>query len=296
MLTGVVLLDKPSGRSSANALGVLKRTLGAEKAGHAGTLDPMATGLLVCLFGKATRLASFAESGRKIYSGTMRFGMTTSTDDIEGEILSQNAALPGLDAIRAELKHFTGEISQVPPNISAVKIGGERAYDLARRGEQVEIAARMVTVYSFEVLRLAGADAQFRVECTPGTYIRSLARDLGERLGCGGCLSGLRREFSAPFDVADARTLDSASVKDVLPWTRLFPDTERVELSKDAALRLLRGDERTLGELRGPDSGAPGSRPIIYGTRDTACGLLVPTPKGWGIGANVLTEQELGGF
>jgi tRNA pseudouridine55 synthase len=284
---GVVVLDKPAGMSSARALDALKKKLGIKKAGHAGTLDPMATGVLVCLIGKATRLAAYAEAGRKTYSGTMRFGLTTSTDDIEGEVITSGGGAPALEALRDAARECTGVISQVPPNVSAVKIDGERAYKKARRGEEMKLSAREVEVFDFQVLDLDGAEASFSIICSPGTYIRSLARDLGAKLGCGACVSSLRRERSEPFSVGSACTLEEADESRVLPWTALFPGVERIELPEDAARRLLKGDERVLRELNG--TGGHGA--AVYGTREGACGLLVRERDAWRVAVNVAQAE-----
>ena len=217
---GLVVVDKPSGWTSHDVVAKLRRMAGTRKVGHAGTLDPMATGVLVAGIGKATRLLGSLAAGDKAYTATIRLGQATSTDDAEGEIISAApaarltpAALPD-EAVRAAAAKLTGTIRQVPPQVSAVQVGGERAYRMARAGRRVDLAAREVTVHAFEIrtIRRDAADGtvdlDVSVVCSSGTYIRALARDLGESLAVGGHLTALRRTRSGPFTQAGARTLD----------------------------------------------------------------------------------------
>lgn len=213
--SGVVLVDKPQGLTSHDVVGRVRRLAGTRKVGHAGTLDPMATGLLVVGLNKATRLLTAVTGTDKTYTATIRLGQSTVTDDAEGEVLSTrlaNAVTP--ERVAEQVAALTGPISQVPSAVSAVKVAGRRAYDRVRAGEDVRLEPRRVTVHSFEVTdlrRLDGGrlvDLDVVVECTSGTYIRALARDLGEALDTGGHLTALRRTRVGPFDVADAVTLD----------------------------------------------------------------------------------------
>jgi tRNA pseudouridine55 synthase len=210
---GVLLVDKPGGMTSHDVVARARRALGTRKIGHAGTLDPMATGLLILGVEAATRLLTFIVGLDKTYEATIRLGATTDTDDADGTIeRTTDAEAVGADAIRATIAGLTGNISQVPSRVSAIKVGGRRAYDLARAGEQVELAARAVIVSRFDVLseRRAGGfvDLDVVVDCSSGTYIRALARDLGSSLGVGGHLTALRRTRIGPFGVADAASID----------------------------------------------------------------------------------------
>ena len=210
---GVVVVDKPAGMTSHDVVARLRRIFGTRKVGHAGTLDPMATGVLVAGIERGTKLLAHLVADDKVYTATFRLGAATSTDDAEGDVLSQADASHITDAdIMAQVRALTGEIMQVPSKVSAIKIGGKRAHELVREGKQVEIPPRPVTVFSFNVsdIRREGpyVDVDARVHCSSGTYIRSLARDMGVALGVGGHLTALRREMSGPFTLAHAHTLD----------------------------------------------------------------------------------------
>lgn len=209
---GILLVDKPQGVTSHDVVARSRRALGTRKIGHAGTLDPMATGLLVLGVGSATRLLTFMVGLDKTYEATIRLGVSTDSDDADGiETARADAGITGAvddDRIAAAIADQTGEISQVPSRVSAIKVGGRRAYDLARAGEHVELKARTVTVSRFDLLatRREGdvIDLDVIVDCTSGTYIRALARDIGEALGVGGHLTALRRTRIGPFAVDDA--------------------------------------------------------------------------------------------
>jgi tRNA pseudouridine55 synthase len=213
---GIVLVDKPGGITSHDVVARARRALGTRKIGHAGTLDPMATGLLVLGVDGATRLLTYLVGADKTYTATMRLGQTTDSDDADGEVTARAdaGAVAAIEeeALRRGVAALTGRISQVPSTVSAIKVQGRRAYDLARAGEHVQLAPREVTVSRFDVLaqRLEGdvLDLDVRVDCSSGTYIRALARDLGADLGVGGYLTALRRERVGPFDVADAVAVD----------------------------------------------------------------------------------------
>ncbi|MBO9662499.1 tRNA pseudouridine(55) synthase TruB [Dokdonella sp.] len=208
-LHGILLLDKPQGLSSNAALQKVRRLLRAEKGGHTGSLDPLATGLLPLCFGEATKIAGLLLGSRKAYETEARLGLTTTTDDAEGEVVERRE-VPVLDdaAIRAALAGLTGRIVQVPPVYSALKQGGEPLYRRARRGEDVAAAPREVEVHRFELHDRAGDRLRLRVECGSGTYVRSLVRDLGERLGCGAHVTVLRRTWVEPFLAPRMHTLD----------------------------------------------------------------------------------------
>lgn len=215
--SGLLVVDKPGGMTSHDVVARVRRLLGTRRVGHAGTLDPMATGVLVLGVERATRLLGHLALGDKAYLATIRLGASTSTDDAEGEVIERtDASGVGESAIRAGIAALTGAIEQVPSAVSAVKVGGERAYRLARRGERVELAARPVTVSRFDLLDLRrgvpGAepwtDLDVEVECSSGTYVRALARDLGAALRVGGHLVALRRTRVGPFGIGDAVMLD----------------------------------------------------------------------------------------
>ena len=218
--SGLVLVDKPAGLTSHDVVGKVRRLAGTRKVGHAGTLDPMATGLLVVGFNKATRLLTAITGSDKTYEATIRLGVSTVTDDAEGGVLQTrlaNAVTP--DRVTAAIAGLTGDIQQVPSAVSAVKVDGQRAYQRVRAGEDVKLAARPVTIRRFEVTGYRRAadgttvDVDVEVDCTSGTYIRALARDLGEALETGGHLTALRRTAVGPFSVADAVGLEDLAVR-----------------------------------------------------------------------------------
>ncbi|MGF0537674.1 tRNA pseudouridine(55) synthase TruB [Agrobacterium sp. ES01] len=199
-ISGWLILDKPVDFGSTEAVGKIKWLLNAQKAGHAGTLDPLASGMLPIALGDATKTVPYVMDGRKIYEFTVTWGEERSTDDLEGSVTQSSDVRPSQEAIAALLPNYTGTISQIPPQFSAIKIAGERAYDLAREGEQVDIPARDVDIYRLTLLSCPDENsALFEVECGKGTYVRALARDMGRDLGCYGHISTLRRTFVAPF-------------------------------------------------------------------------------------------------
>lgn len=212
----MIILDKPEGMSSARAVAAVKRLLPKDpsrrrgtRIGHAGTLDPFATGVLLLLIGKATRQCESLMDQPKEYEATIRLGATTPTDDPESEPVPVAGAVPpARELIAAELAKLVGAIQQRPPAFSALKVSGRRAYDLARKGHDVQLALRTVQVYRIDLLRYDWPDVDIRVECGRGTYIRALARDVGEALGVGGHLVALRRMRIGPYNIKDAVTLD----------------------------------------------------------------------------------------
>jgi len=206
---GLLVVDKPSGWTSHDVVGRARRLAGTRKVGHAGTLDPMATGVLVLGVGRATRLLGHLALTDKAYDATIRLGASTVTDDAEGEVLVRRDASGVLDdTLAAAVAALTGDLQQVPSSVSAIKVDGQRSYARVRAGESVELRARSVTVSRFEVLARRGDDLDVAVECTTGTYVRALARDLGAALGVGAHLTALRRTRVGPFDLTQARTLD----------------------------------------------------------------------------------------
>ena len=211
--SGIVVVDKPAGMTSHDVVARLRRFFGTRKVGHAGTLDPMATGVLVAGIERGTKLLAHLVAEDKVYETTIRLGASTTTDDAEGEIVDKHDASGVTDAaIRAEVAKLTGTIMQVPSKVSAIKIDGRRAHELVRAGEEVDIPAREVTIHAFDLgeIRRDGefVDVDARVHCSSGTYIRSLGRDLGAALGVGGHLIALRRSRVGSFSLTDARTLE----------------------------------------------------------------------------------------
>ncbi len=202
---GWCVLDKPIGMTSTHAVSVVKRLFQAKRAGHAGTLDPLASGLLPIALGEATKTVPFVMDGRKTYRFTVRWGEERDTDDGEGRATANSDARPSPEQVRALLPRFTGTIEQVPPRYSAIKVDGERAYDLAREGEIVELAPRPVDIHRLELVETPDADhTVLAAECGKGTYVRAIARDMGRALGCYGHVSALRRTGVGPFQEADA--------------------------------------------------------------------------------------------
>ena len=268
--SGLVIVDKPAGMTSHDVVGRIRRLAGTRRVGHAGTLDPLATGVLVVGVEKATRLLGYLSLTEKEYAATIRFGQSTSTDDAEGEPTGgTSAAGVSAEALHAAVAGLTGEILQVPPGVSAIKVGGRRAYKLARAGAAPELAPRPVTVYEFRVtaVRPAGdvLDVDATVRCSSGTYIRALARDLGAELGTGGHLTALRRTSAGAYNLAQARTLEDLAERLVVTpledaAAAAFP---RVSLSADDARRLSHGARipvpATAAALPGSVAGPPGS-------------------------------------
>ena len=206
---GWIALDKSTGITSTEAVAAIKRLFRARKAGHAGTLDPLASGVLPIAFGEATKTVPFVMDGRKAYRFTVRWGIETDTDDAEGRAIERSDRRPPVGAIEQLLPNFVGVVEQIPPKFSALKVEGERAYDLAREGAAVELAPRPVEIDRLEIVETADADhTTFEADCGKGTYVRALARDLGRALGCFGHVHTLRRMQVGPFSESDAVTLD----------------------------------------------------------------------------------------
>jgi len=208
--SGLVVVDKPGGMTSHDVVARVRRLAGTRKVGHAGTLDPMATGVLVLGIDRATRLLGHLTLADKRYDATIRLGASTTTDDTEGEVV-ETRPTEGVteDAVRAALTSYVGEIDQVPSAVSAVKVGGKRAYARVRAGEDVDLPARRVTIYSLEVTAVDLPSVEVSVHCSTGTFVRAIARDLGVALGVGGHLTALRRTAVGPFGLDEARTLEA---------------------------------------------------------------------------------------
>ncbi|MFN3883384.1 MAG: tRNA pseudouridine(55) synthase TruB [Rhodocyclaceae bacterium] len=247
-IDGVLLLDKPAGMSSNAALQTVRRLFDAEKAGHTGTLDPMATGLLPLCFGEATKFAGTLLDADKTYLASVRLGIVTTTADAEGEVIATREVGVGESEVRLALERFVGEIEQVPPMYSALKRDGKPLYELARQGIEVERAARRVTIHAIEFLAWHGDAFEMRVSCSKGTYIRTLAADIGSALGCGAHLAALRRTRVGALDVAQAVTLGTleampAETRDRLLWPldTLLGDLPVAVLTATEAAHLLHG-------------------------------------------------------
>ena len=207
MANGIIIVDKPSGWTSQDVAAKLRGIFHERRIGHGGTLDPMATGVLPVFVGRATRAAEFMESAQKEYIAGLRLGMTTNTQDTSGETLQTAPVCVTRQELEAALKQFTGPIEQIPPMYSAIKIGGKKLYELARKGQEIERKPRPVTIYALELLDGDGADWTIRVRCSKGTYVRTLCHDIGAALGCGGCMSSLRRTMAGGFTLRQAVTM-----------------------------------------------------------------------------------------
>ncbi len=269
-INGWLVLDKPAGMTSTHAVTRLKHLFNAKKAGHAGTLDPIATGVLPIAFGEATKTVPFVQDGEKAYRFTVRWGIETNTDDCEGEAVAQSDKRPTAAEIRAQLPLFTGTLEQRPPAFSAIKINGERAYNLARGGAAPELSARTVTIYAFDLIDSENDAAVFDVRCGKGAYVRALARDLGRSLGCYGHVGALRRTRAGPFHETDAvgfEELESeASRTNALRHVEAgLSDLRRVVVDRSCAAKLRRGQPIL---LRGQDMPLDG---LAY----AACGGVV---------------------
>ncbi|MBW7900019.1 MAG: tRNA pseudouridine(55) synthase TruB [Rhodocyclaceae bacterium] len=278
---GVLLLDKPSGISSNDALQKARRLFSAEKAGHTGTLDPLASGLLPLCFGEATKFSADLLDADKTYEATLRLGATTTTADAEGEVLEWRPVNVGEAEVAAALPRFTGAIEQVPPMYSALKRDGRPLYELARQGVEVERAARAVFIHELTLLGVSGEDVSIRVTCSKGTYVRTLAEDIGAALGCGAHLVALRRTRVGPLDLAGARTLadieacaEEAQDGLLLPVDTLLAGLPPVVLDAAAALRFGNGNP-VAADLAGPCRVYADGRLLGLGRGDGA-GLLHP--------------------
>ncbi|MEM1299380.1 MAG: tRNA pseudouridine(55) synthase TruB [Pseudomonadota bacterium] len=249
-LHGWLLIDKPVGVTSTAVVNKARWAFQAQKAGHGGTLDPLATGLLAVAFGEATKTVAIAQEGLKTYQFTVRLGQRTSTDDAEGEVVAETAARPSDTDIQSALAPFIGDIMQVPPQFSAVKVEGERAYDLARDGVEMELAARPLWVESLQITARPDPDhVELELVCGKGGYVRSIARDLGEALGCHGHVSSLRRKASGGFEISDAIAFDRLDAireeggdEHLLPLETGLADLPEVTIREPEATKLRNGN------------------------------------------------------
>ncbi len=256
-LSGILNINKPRGLTSHDVVDKIREISGVRKVGHAGTLDPIATGVLVICLGKATRLVNFIMQSPKTYRATLRLGISTNTHDAEGEIIREAPVNVSLEELKEALKSFVGSIEQIPPLFSAIKIAGKRLYELAREGKEVTPPPRKVEIYRLEVVEWNRPFLTIEVECSPGTYIRALARDLGEKLGCGAHVTELTRLRSGRFNLEDAVTLEELE-RSKLKQHLLPPEVAVADLP---AVILERGEEKRirLGQkVRGNPQGGEG--------------------------------------
>ena len=262
---GVLVLDKPEGPTSHDVVAVVRRALGTRQVGHAGTLDPMATGVLVVMIGSATRLARFFSDEPKAYDATIRLGLETDSGDRTGIVVARpdEVAWPALQGVREALDQLRGTLEQVPPALSAKWVGGARAYNLARAGAEVPVRAASVTLHEAEVAAYEPPLLKLAVRCSAGFYVRALARDLGRLLGCGACLEALRRTASADFTLRQAVALDllvrdpEAAAGRVIPLGRLLPRVAAVRLTPAGERKARHGNDLTGGDLAGPPPSCP---------------------------------------
>lgn len=249
-LNGIILVDKPCDWTSHDVVGKLRGILHERRIGHSGTLDPMATGLLVVFVGRATRAVEFAEADSKEYIAGLRLGISTDTQDITGNTLKSSNSLPSRAELEQALSAFKGEISQIPPMYSAIKVGGRKLYELARRGESVERKPRKVTIEKLEIVGENDGDYILDVVCSKGTYIRTLCNDIGDTLGCGGCMSSLRRVKAGAFSIEKAHTIDEIQAaadnggldEIIIPVDRLFSAYPELTVRDTAEKKLRNGN------------------------------------------------------
>ena len=245
-MNGIVIIDKPAGWTSQDVTARLRRVFNTRRIGHGGTLDPMATGVLPVFVGRATRGVEFFEHAEKIYETVLRLGLTTDTEDITGTVLTQTECHVTAEMVEAVLPRFRGNILQVPPMYSALKVNGQKLYDLARKGKEVERQPRPITIHELTLLGMDAEGVHLRVHCSKGTYIRTLCKDIGAALGCGGCMAALRRvqagEYTAGESVPLDVLLESENPEQYLrPVDSMFPNYPSVTLSEKQELRCRNG-------------------------------------------------------
>ncbi len=243
MTAGVVVLDKEAGVSSAQAIARLKKRCVGLKIGHAGTLDPPATGILIVLIGGATRLMRFIGKGRKCYEGAFLLGTTTSTDDLSGVVLTESTALPPAELVFSAAARIAQRSVQVPPSVSALHYQGKRGYELVRDGEMVPAVARPVEVFECTVAPLTDQRWSYKIVCGGGTYVRSLIRDIGQELGCGATVATLKRTFSDPFTIEHSVSVDAFTLDAVIPWWTIDGLGQIVRLTAEEFLALEQGKQ-----------------------------------------------------
>lgn len=298
---GLLVIDKPAGPTSHDVVQRVRRLLDTPRAGHGGTLDPDATGVLLVAAGQATRFFPFLAGGRKTYEGLIRLGFATDTYDASGRPQGEERSdLPEREALAAAMTAFVGDILQTPPRFSAKKLAGRPVHRLARAGEAFELAASPVTVFRFDLKEYRPPLAAFEAECSSGTYIRSLAHDLGARLGCGAHLASLRRTASGPFDLSQAVTveaLEQAAARGqaaglLVPLERLLPELPAVAVRPEAEARVRNGSPLEAAHLAAPwpaagpsPAGGPSSAGVVrlFSATGRLLALAKPTPDGAGL-------------
>ena len=250
-MNGIIIIDKPQEWTSNDVVSRLRRVFNTRRIGHGGTLDPRATGVLPVFVGRATRGVEFFAHAEKVYEATLRFGLTTDTEDITGKTITECEVHLTEEDLLAVLPKFRGDILQVPPMYSAIKVNGQKLYDLARKGREVERQARPITIHELELLAFSGSEARLRVRCSKGTYIRTLCKDIGEALGCGGCMAALRRveagEYTLEGSIPLRQLLDiSEAGEDVehllRPVDTMFASHEKLSLNEKQARLVKNGN------------------------------------------------------
>lgn len=253
-MSGIIIIDKPQGWTSNDVVSRLRRVFNTRRIGHGGTLDPMATGVLPVFVGRATRGVEFFEHAEKTYETTLRFGITTDTEDTTGKVLTERPVSLTKEDVLGILPQFRGEIMQIPPMYSALKVNGQKLYDLARKGREVERQPRPITIHELELLDFSGNEARLRIRCSKGTYIRTLCKDIGEALGCGGCMAQLRRVRAGEYTLDGAIPLErllaeSDAGMDVehylIPIDTMFASVPRLNLTPNQARAVRNGGSFT---------------------------------------------------
>ena len=250
-MNGIVIIDKPEGWTSQDVTSRLRRVFNTRRIGHGGTLDPMATGVLPVFVGRATRGVEFFEHAEKTYETVLRLGLTTDTEDISGTVLSERDAFVTASQLETVLQNFRGEILQVPPMFSALKVNGQKLYDLARKGKTVERQPRPVTIHELTLLSMEADGIRLRVRCSKGTYIRTLCKDIGEALGCGGCMAALRRISAGEYTIEESVPLQTLLETEepetfLRPVDSMFRNFPAVELTEKQETRCRNGNAFTL--------------------------------------------------
>ena len=260
LMNGIVIIDKPQEWTSNDVVSRLRRVFNTRRIGHGGTLDPMATGVLPVFVGRATRGVEFFEHAEKTYDATLRFGLTTDTEDITGKVLNESEVHLTKEELLEVLPRFRGEIMQVPPMYSALKVNGQKLYDLARKGREVERQPRPITIHELDLLEFDGREAKLRVRCSKGTYIRTLCKDIGEALGCGGCMAALRRIQAGEYTLdGSVPLLDLLKVSEagvdvehyLRPVDSMFASVPKLTLTENQAKRVRNGNSFSSGAQPG---------------------------------------------
>ena len=246
-MNGIVIIDKPAGWTSQDVVSKLRGVLKTRRIGHGGTLDPMATGVLPVFVGRATRGVEFFEHADKTYEAVLQLGITTDTEDTTGTVLEEKPVCVTETELLSVLEQFRGEISQIPPMYSAIKVGGQKLYDLARKGKEVERKSRTITIFKLECLEFSGNQAKILVHCSKGTYIRTLCKDIGAALGCGGCMAALRRVQAGDYTIDQAVSLQTLVEAEnpesyLAPVDSLFARYDRVTLTHNQEKRCRNGN------------------------------------------------------